>query len=157
RLRQQERKGLIGHDVAQADVNKLINSLLDFLGEIPRQVSREMSPAPIIKTESIAVSLPADFSLEKIIGINNLKQISWLQRAIEVSKSVCRILTPDGVGTGFLISPNILMTNNHVIPTIDVAKGSIAEFNYQQDGAGKYLATSRYHFDAKVFYTSGLN
>ena len=100
------------------------------------------------------VELPDSFKPEKIIGINNLKQISWLQRGLEISKSVCRLLTPSGLGTGFMIGSNCLMTNHHVIPDVDVAKESFAEFNYQQDAAGGYLPTYRYRLQPIVFCTS---
>ena len=38
-----------------------------------------------------------------------------------------------GTGTGFLVSPEVLITNNHVLPSIDFATNSVAEFNYQHD------------------------
>ena len=60
-----------------------------------------------------------------------VKQISWIERGLKISSSVCRILTPNGLGTGFLISPDLLMTNNHVIPNSTSASQSKAEFNYQ--------------------------
>jgi endonuclease G len=93
-------------------------------------------------------------AFQKIIGINNLKQISWIQRGVELSKSVCRIITPRGYGTGFLIGDDLLMTNNHVIPTGEVADQSYAEFNYQQDTTGKYLQAVRLRLAGAAFHTS---
>lgn len=157
RLRRDERKGLISRDVAQTEQNKLENAILEFLEEIPKYISVEMSPSPSVVTAAEEISLPDDLGFEKILGINNLKQISWIQRGIEISKSVCRILTPTGLGTGFLISPNRLMTNNHVIPTSDIASQSYAEFNYQQDASGGYLPTHRFRLNPNVFHTSPMD
>ena len=91
---------------------------------------------------------------EKIFGINNLKQISWLEHGIQSCSSVCRILTPDGLGTGFLIEPGNVMTNNHVIKSAEVAAGSVVEFDYQSGKSGDLLPTYRYRLDPSRFHTN---
>ncbi|MCZ7542709.1 MAG: hypothetical protein M5R40_03845 [Anaerolineae bacterium] len=35
---------------------------------------------------------------EKILGINNLRQIAWIEQGIVAARSVCRVLTPEGPG-----------------------------------------------------------
>jgi V8-like Glu-specific endopeptidase len=157
RLRRDERRGLISREAAKAEQTRLEKALLDFLDEIPKHISTAMSPSPRPAAMAEEVQLPDNFKPEKIIGINNLKQISWLQRGLEVSRSVCRILTPNGLGTGFMIGSNCLMTNNHVIPTAEMARQSYAEFNYQQDATGGYLPTFRYRLQPAVFRTSPQN
>ncbi|TKI80426.1 trypsin-like peptidase domain-containing protein, partial [Bacillus cereus] len=53
------------------------------------------------------------------------------------AKSVCRIEVRDrigrvrGHGTGFLVSPSLLLTNNHVLADEDAALFSLAQFNYE--------------------------
>lgn len=74
---------------------------------------------------------------EKIIGENTLRDIYILNLALEASKAVVRIATPEGAGTGFMIAPNLLMTNNHVIKGQQVAEKSNFSFNYQLDINGK--------------------
>jgi V8-like Glu-specific endopeptidase len=154
RLRRDERKGIITWDVAQAEQYKLIKALLELLEEIPEKVSAEMSPSPVTAEAVEGLAIPEEVGLEKILGVNNLKQISWIERGIHAAQSVCRILTPEGLGTGFLITSNTLMTNNHVIPNQDIANESVAEFNYQQDFIGNQLATCRYRLNADLFRTS---
>jgi V8-like Glu-specific endopeptidase len=154
RLCRDQRKGVLSRDAAQAEQVKLENDLLDLLDEIPKLVSLAMSPVQQIMPDTGKWELPTALRPETILHVNVLKQISWIERAIEVSKSVCRVLTPGGLGTGFLIAPNLLMTNNHVIPDPDVAITSQAEFNYQQDITGKYLPPYRYRLNATVFHTS---
>jgi V8-like Glu-specific endopeptidase len=68
--------------------------------------------------------------------------------------SVGRILKPGGFGTGFLVRPDVLLTNNHVLPDAATAGASKIEMNYQQDGKGGYLASVRYALDAQVFRTN---
>jgi V8-like Glu-specific endopeptidase len=76
--------------------------------------------------------------LEKIIGaIWTLRPISFLQRGLEMSRPVARVVLADGSrGSGFLIKDNVLITNNHVIPSSDVAQGATVEFNYQKTVQG---------------------
>ncbi|MBI5559864.1 MAG: DNA/RNA non-specific endonuclease [Deltaproteobacteria bacterium] len=42
-----------------------------------------------------------------------------------------------GFGTGFLVAPGVLMTNQHVIPGISEARYAIAEFDYELDVTGR--------------------
>ncbi|MDZ8226520.1 trypsin-like peptidase domain-containing protein [Nostoc sp. ChiVER01] len=78
---------------------------------------------------------------EKIIGENTLRDIYILNLALEASKAVVRIATIKGAGTGFMIAPDLLMTNNHVIKTQEVAEKSNFSFNYQLDINGKECPT----------------
>lgn len=99
-------------------------------------------------------------NLEKIWGINNLRQIAWMERGLRATRSVCRILTTSKssqrtlkYATGFLIRPNLLMTNNHVISDVDEANRTIIEFDYQLD-FHRELETTRYRLDPSVFITN---
>jgi V8-like Glu-specific endopeptidase len=154
RLRRDERRGIISRDTAQADQNRLVNALLDLLQEVPKKISQEMSPASAPAPAAEKLAIPEEVGLEKILGVNNLKQISWIERGLRVSKCVCRVLTPGGLGTGFLIAPDLLMTNRHVIWNPDMAAQTVVEFNYQHDFEGKPLPTCRYKLNAERFLTN---
>src|SRR6186997_2976972 len=56
---------------------------------------------------------------ERIIGESDLMSINFLDRGRRAADAVCRIKLPmDGgtaYGTGFLVGPRLLLTNNHVI------------------------------------------
>lgn len=78
---------------------------------------------------------------EKIIGENTLRDIYILNLALKASKAVVRIATPKGTGTGFMITPDLLITNNHVINSQEVAEKSNFSFNYQLDINGKECPT----------------
>ncbi|MGF9940271.1 DNA/RNA non-specific endonuclease [Bacillus anthracis] len=78
-------------------------------------------------------------ALEQLIGHSDLFPISYLEAGLKVAKPVCRIEVRDrigrfrGHGTGFLVSPTLLLTNNHVLKDKDEALFSVAQFNYELD------------------------
>jgi endonuclease G, mitochondrial len=78
-------------------------------------------------------------TLERLIGNSDLFPISYLEAGLRAAKSVCRIEMRDsigrvlGYGTGFLVSPSLLLTNNHVLEDEDAARYSLAQFNYETD------------------------
>jgi V8-like Glu-specific endopeptidase len=74
---------------------------------------------------------------EKIIGENTLRDISMLEMALEAARAVVRVGLPDGAGSGFMIAPDLLMTNHHVIASREEAAGAEFMFDYQLDRSGK--------------------
>jgi V8-like Glu-specific endopeptidase len=92
---------------------------------------------------------------EQIIGISSLKNIIWLQIGLKAAQNVCRLLLDNGgLGTGFLVSRGLLLTNNHVLPTPQSAQNAIAEFNYQLDFKGVMKPTTRYQLDETQYKTN---
>ncbi len=83
---------------------------------------------------------PSDtLALERVLGRSDLFPISYLEMGRKVSRSVCRIEIRDnigrvlGYGTGFLVSPSLLLTNNHVLEDEECARYSLAQFDYEND------------------------
>ena len=101
-------------------------------------------------------------AMERILGKNDLFPISYLQIALNISKSVCRISIRDsrgvvvGYGTGFLVAPNIILTNNHVISSYEVASNSIAEFNYQDDENFMPCPTYNFRLNPQTFFITDI-
>ena len=53
---------------------------------------------------------------ERIIGENTLRPMYYLRRALAAADAVVRIdLSGQAKGSGFLVAPGVIMTNNHVI------------------------------------------
>ena len=106
--------------------------------------------------ESIDQSDPLHF--RKIFRKDDLLPISYLQTGIKVSDSVCRIVLRDstereiGTGTGFLVSPEVLITNNHVLPDINSAAFAVAEFNYQKDESFNDCPVYRFSLNPQRFF-----
>ncbi len=97
-------------------------------------------------SQLLAESGNADYarkSLERLIGGNDLVSINYLARGTAASRSVCRIRLRNtsgdtvGFGTGFMIAPNVLLTNHHVIGNAEEAGDALAEFDYELDFSGQ--------------------
>jgi hypothetical protein len=93
---------------------------------------------------------------EILIGDNNLRPIAFIERGAEVARAVAQIIVPGaGVGTGFLVGANLLLTNNHVIPDESVAATCLARFNYELGIDGSPLPSTYINVDPnQVFHTS---
>jgi V8-like Glu-specific endopeptidase len=73
--------------------------------------------------------------LEAVVGgLDDSDHVNFLARGVRAARAVCR-LVQDGVpvGTGFLVAPGLILTNNHVIPSRDDAAMFTAEFDYELD------------------------
>lgn len=99
-------------------------------------------------------------SLERIIGTNDLVDISFLTKAVSISRATGRIwLTSSsgkiiGYGTGFLISPTLIMTNHHVLPDFNTVLLAKIEMDYQFDVNQVLMPTQLYQLDPSNFYFS---
>jgi endonuclease G len=98
-----------------------------------------------------------DLVLERIIGGNNLLGIAFLELGTAVSRSVGRVIVRDrvqirGFGTGFMISPRLALTNNHVLPDAQSARFSRLEFNFQNGVSGLPLTTSQFELEPGAFF-----
>jgi V8-like Glu-specific endopeptidase len=86
--------------------------------------------------------------LERILGRNDLIDIRFFHRMHQAAKAVCRVQLADGgAGTGWLLSPRLLITNNHVLPSARVAADAAVEFavDTREDGGRRFkLDPSRF-------------
>lgn len=97
------------------------------------------------RIENIAASGSgvSSFDLERILGRNDLLPVNFLQRGTQASRAVCRIWVADmfgsngSWGTGFLVSPRLLLTNHHVIESHDAAMRTSVQFTYEMDISGR--------------------
>jgi endonuclease G, mitochondrial len=95
---------------------------------------------------------------ERIIGESDLVSINFLARGLRAADAVCRLRMPgDGGGwlaTGFLVGPNLMMTNNHVISSPAEASQAEAEFGYQHDQDGVLQPPVQFNLAPhEVFFT----
>jgi V8-like Glu-specific endopeptidase len=91
---------------------------------------------------------------EKIVGENTLRDVRLLELALEAAQAVVHLGMPNGMGSGFLVAPDLLITNHHVLPNAQVAAQTQYTFNYQLDRAGNPAPTSACRaLPNGVFYT----
>lgn len=91
----------------------------DFLDGLVRKYHMQHAIAP-----SDIDHLYGGGDLEKVIRQNNsfLDVAVWLDRLTAITKQVCRVETPSGYGTGFLVGPDVLLTNYHVVEEVILGK-----------------------------------
>ena len=141
-LRRDSRMGVLSAEEGGIQLQKLRQSTLEVVEEVVKRSG--IIAGPYLETP-VAITLPADVGLEKIIGaVSHLKSIAWLGKGLNAGRSVCRIVTPENLGTGFMIRPGVVATNHHVLPSKDVARRSRVEFNYEETLSGTIEATSAY-------------
>jgi hypothetical protein len=110
--------------------------------------------APTVADADFVPSKSAIETLERIIGAQStLLPISFLELGLLRARSVARISRADGgSGTGFLVGENLLLTNNHVLPSRDVARTAVVQFNYQRDLNGLDVLPVDYSFEPDIEY-----
>jgi V8-like Glu-specific endopeptidase len=88
--------------------------------------------------------------------MSTLLPISFLEKGLISSRAVVRIEVDDGLGTGFLINGNWIITNNHVLPNREVAKNAVVQFNYQKNLNNLDLPFKEFQLDTgdNLFHTS---
>ena len=93
-----------------------------------------------------ARGMPAlDLFQERVIGDRDFLGIEFLEMAAAVARFVGRVhirAQPGktrGFGTGFVVSPRLFLTNNHVLPSPEMARHSQVEFDYQKNRFGQPL------------------
>ena len=96
-------------------------------------------------------------SMERIIGKNQLMDVNYFSKGLKVAKTVGRIVQIRGehiqpIGTGFLVAPNLLMTNNHVIESKYDAEIFMVEFEYEKNNKGDVGETTFFHFNPSAFF-----
>jgi V8-like Glu-specific endopeptidase len=99
-------------------------------------------------------------ALERIIGTSDLMGVAFLERGLQVARTVGRVWIgiaagrPVGYGTGFLVSPHLLMTNHHVLGDPALARASLVEFDYQLAVDGSPRPTFSFAVDPATFHVT---
>jgi endonuclease G len=100
---------------------------------------------------------------ERILGQKDLMNVNFLEKGSVMARTVGKIVLknslggPVGYGTGFLISPRLVMTNNHVLRDNRDASFSHIEFDNQLDLTGDLLKSYAYKLDPDAFFVSDKN
>jgi endonuclease G, mitochondrial len=97
---------------------------------------------------------------ERIIGIaNELQGANFLPRGARAAATVGRIsLLRNGreipQGTGSLISPQLLLTNNHVLPDAETARQAVIEFGAELDVENAPTVSTRFRLDPDALFVT---
>ncbi len=144
----------------ELDAPARVRSRLKRLGfdSLSRRVTRRRRASTAEVTRELAQSDELRrIGLERVLGTSELTLVSFLHEGCFVATSVGRVRVRDfarrlkGWGTGFLVSPRLLLTNNHVLESETRARNSQVEFNYQEGPLGNLLRTSNFDLDPGRF------
>lgn len=142
-------------DLLQGNPPEAVEKRLKRLGfstEVIRRVNNSESLEGRIDSGKIG--------LERIIGRNELLAVRYLDAGRLAGRAVARIVVRAssgailGYGTGSMISPSLLMTNNHVIGSIERAAHAVVEFNYELGLDGRELPAARFRLRPDLFFTT---
>lgn len=119
--------------------------------------------SPPSETRSKFINKLDTLAIERVLGNNDLVAVNYFEFGLQAARAVCRIQIRDvlgygkGYGTGFLVAPNLLLTNNHVLDKSEMAIKSLAEFNFEDDINFQPKATKLFTLlPGEIFYTDPL-
>ncbi|MFO0956046.1 MAG: DNA/RNA non-specific endonuclease [Isosphaeraceae bacterium] len=135
-----------------------------------RKVRRMCAVAQVGEAEarSLAENIPpariglkgeAALGAERIQGnTTDFVGVSFLDRARAASGCVARVISREGspIGSGFLVSDRLFLTNNHVLASEGDAAEMLLEFNYELDVEGRPRASTRFEIDAPAFFLTNV-
>lgn len=155
-----DRRGVLYADAPERVTKRLARLNADW--SLARSVER-METVPRTTTGSTLPLRPDDFGtdvlgLERLMGRNDLTSVAFLEGGYLAARSIGRIAltVPGGVqyGTGFMVSPSLLMTNNHVLRSADEASRAVIEFNFQAGLDGRPLKPVVFTLEPQSFFAT---
>lgn len=122
-------------------------------------LTHERARATVTEAEShgarrSAAETLASLAHERILGSNDMRDINYLEVAIAVARAICRIRIGSAAGSGVLVGPGLLMTNNHVLRSPDDALAAEAQFDYQENVSGDLLPVQGFRLDPSAFFVT---
>jgi endonuclease G, mitochondrial len=162
--REENKRVIEERGVLHADAPDLVEKRLDRLGvdwglaRAVERTGRDASTGRSLDEELAPEGFGADvLALERMMGHNDLVDVGFLERGYLAGQAVGRIGVgaPDAhYGTGFLISPRLLMTNNHVLADPAEAARGYVEMNFQAGLDGRALQPVAFALEPDAFFTT---
>jgi endonuclease G len=139
---------------------KRVNRLISHLQEATpaAQQSLPADVRAVVKRGHVELGEVNSVLAERVIGATrDFLGVAFLDEGLQANRSVGRIVTQLGggrvaYGTGFLVSPRLLLTNWHVLHSVAEASQSAVEFDYQIDRFGAALTVERFALDPDAFF-----
>ena len=97
-------------------------------------------------------------AVDRLMTGTDQLNVNYLERGMIAADAVGRVEVRNGesevVGcaTGFMVSPRLLLTNNHVLPTADDAAQSWVHFRHEFDAFGNPVESCVFAFDPSAFF-----
>ncbi len=141
-------QAILGDRVSAKDFASIIAGDLTTIEELPQPLARRV----------LDLTLPEQ-GLEAIQGKTiDFLEVANLDLARAASRSVMRIQVGQSLGTGFMISPTLLMTNHHVLPDFISASRAKIQFDYENDIHGAIREITEFNLEPnRCFLTSPID
>ena len=152
--REAERRDREGRTTAEIESPERVQLRLD---RLTKHAMAQAAP----RHENISQLLPSmveTIGLERVIGEPDFRGIAFLEMALAISRFVGRVVIRSsatvgaGFGTGFMVSPRLLMTNNHVLPSPGIARFSEVEFDFQYDRFRRLMPSVYFALEPQTFF-----
>jgi endonuclease G, mitochondrial len=139
-------------------------------GDNPRRVAARIDrlgqhypDVPKIDADALAAGEPeavavAEDVLERILVTDDLLGVGYLEGGIAASRAVARVVIRDerdrvvGFGTGSMVSPQLLLTNHHVLGNVAVASHARVQFDFQDGFDGQAVPVTEFGLDPDRFF-----
>ncbi|WP_432094023.1 endonuclease [Streptomyces sp. bgisy100] len=160
--RERSREALDRRGVLYADTPERVNKRLARLG-VDWSLASALDRTPARATTGSSLPLePESFGadvlgLERLMGRNDLIEVRFLQAGYLAGRSIGRVTVRGREahhGTGFMVSPSLLMTNNHVLRTAEEASRGIIAFNFEAGVTGRPLAPVTFDLEPERFFVT---
>ncbi|MFH8800741.1 trypsin-like serine peptidase [Streptomyces sp. NPDC017936] len=125
-----------------------------------RLLDRHAVPAAMAVEAVRGEPLTAPAAYERILGASKeLQAWSFLPRGARAARTVARISVRENgrelpLGTGFLVSPGLLMTNHHVLTDAEAARQCFVEFDAQVTVDNTPQSPTRLELDPDGFFVT---
>ena len=123
---------------------------------------REMAPTVAAEIGAAKAARLVDWlgtkGRERLIGGPDFEPAAFLELGLAVGRAVCLVEVKDRLGgslvrgTGFLVAPDIVLTNHHVILTAAEAGDTQVTFDYRNDPYGRPMPTTVFALDPGRFF-----
>lgn len=160
RDRNAKREKIDAGKAVEAESLERIQLRLNHLPEALRNAERDRNMIASLEAtpEGKARLLRHTIGLERVVGKRDFLDVNFMEIGLAVARFVGRVNIRSaqgrsiGYGTGFMVSPRLLMTNHHVLEGANVAQTSEVEFDYQSDRTGRLLNVAGFSLEPDVFF-----
>ena len=120
-------------------------------GKLSPEAARESAATATLRPEDITDEL-----VERKIGeTRDLLSIEFFEQGLDAAQAVGRVVSfGEANGTGFLVAPNLMLTNHHVLGTEQEAAASQLEMDYEANRFGPAKRVQTFQLLPERFFYS---
>ncbi|BCH20101.1 DNA/RNA non-specific endonuclease [Mesorhizobium sp. L-2-11] len=165
RIREARTDALTRHEVLAADSpDRLVARLNNIISDVRKSGRGMLPPESSVLRKFVERPLPVTIAElsdqivhEVITGARDFLSVEFLDRGSAAARSVGRVLMrAKGIlrarGTGFLVGPGLLLTNEHVLTSAELADRCVVQMDYEQNRFGPVKQPQEFALEPKRFF-----